>query len=669
MKRSSQIFFLTLFCCFTLLLLTGDAYADDVLQTVRNKAAKFIHDLRPLIFVLAGFGLIGFAFGAIFGKISWKWFANIAIGLFLVANVGLFIDYFATKSGASGQYARDLGYGKYLDSSGAYTPTEGSNGNPQSQNTPNGANDGKTDNNSSEDLNNGCVPGTGTGCGTGTGKENGSETTGGADKTGGDGSGLPDELKNAPEMSADEIAAAMGKNGSSQTTGNETTSGLDMASAAGGIGNIYDQIINEEDPDEEALPGTGFENTNNNGMPSGEQLNSLAQKAQEQYNSTGKIDMNQLLRDEIAAGRMTEEEAAQAGYIFAQAANSKGGNVGDAINDVLDSSKKQIEEDKATAEREAEYCKAKGGYWSNNRCMEIINEEDPDEEALPGTGFENEAAACKAKGGYWSNNRCMDIINEETPDEAPLPGTGYENVYDVDGGQLGEVVVTGKDYSKEKQSCTLKGGKWNSSKLSCEYDALNSPISIPSTNQNTSDMPSDEQMNALAQRAQEQYKSTGKINMNQLLREEIAAGRMTEEQAARAGYIFTDVANSNGGNVGAAIDEVLSGSKEQMEANKTTQQSAASNSSTVSQTVPSEKTEEDEGSGISQYGCNKMGGTWDASTGSCKGVKAPVSSGDDEEDDTPSMVDEEDTPEDMGVSFYGCNKKGGKWVNGECILP
>ena len=65
----------------------------DVFSTITRRAARILVGLKPIVYVFAGFGLIGFAFMAIFNKISWKWFANIAIGLFLVANMGRLIEY------------------------------------------------------------------------------------------------------------------------------------------------------------------------------------------------------------------------------------------------------------------------------------------------------------------------------------------------------------------------------------------------------------------------------------------------------------------------------------------------------------------------------------------------------------------------------------------------
>lgn len=115
MFKLKNILEFTFICCLFLALSTSDAYADDVLATVREKAKVLLLSLKPLIFTLAAFGLIGFAWMAIFNQISWKWFSNIAIGCFLVGNMGLFIDYFVTKDGARGKLAADLESPSYSD--------------------------------------------------------------------------------------------------------------------------------------------------------------------------------------------------------------------------------------------------------------------------------------------------------------------------------------------------------------------------------------------------------------------------------------------------------------------------------------------------------------------------------------------------------------------------
>lgn len=76
----------------------------DVLETVTRRAALAVVSLKPIVYIFAGFGLIAFAWMAIFNKISWKWFANIAMGLFLVANMGRFIEYFVAGDGDNHYY-------------------------------------------------------------------------------------------------------------------------------------------------------------------------------------------------------------------------------------------------------------------------------------------------------------------------------------------------------------------------------------------------------------------------------------------------------------------------------------------------------------------------------------------------------------------------------------
>lgn len=134
MFKTKNILEFMFICCLILVLSVSNAYADDVLVTVRTKAASLLLGLKPLIFVLAGFGLIGFAWMAIFNQISWKWFSNIAIGCFLVGNMGLFIDYFVTKDGNRGTYAAMLespSFGDYMAPD--YNATGGTGSSPVEQ--------------------------------------------------------------------------------------------------------------------------------------------------------------------------------------------------------------------------------------------------------------------------------------------------------------------------------------------------------------------------------------------------------------------------------------------------------------------------------------------------------------------------------------------------------
>lgn len=48
--------------------------------------------LRDLIYVVAGFGIIGVAVGGFFGNLNWKWLGAIIIGLVVIATTGELIS-------------------------------------------------------------------------------------------------------------------------------------------------------------------------------------------------------------------------------------------------------------------------------------------------------------------------------------------------------------------------------------------------------------------------------------------------------------------------------------------------------------------------------------------------------------------------------------------------
>lgn len=48
---------------------------------------------RNIVYILSGFGLIGFAVAAIFGKLNFKWLAMICIGLAVLAGADSIIGY------------------------------------------------------------------------------------------------------------------------------------------------------------------------------------------------------------------------------------------------------------------------------------------------------------------------------------------------------------------------------------------------------------------------------------------------------------------------------------------------------------------------------------------------------------------------------------------------
>ena len=85
-----------LFCMFGF---AGEAAAgSSVMGHATDKARKVFTSVKTIIFVVGGFGLVGVAWGAIWGKINWKWFGALAVGLAIVAAAASIIEY-ATGSG------------------------------------------------------------------------------------------------------------------------------------------------------------------------------------------------------------------------------------------------------------------------------------------------------------------------------------------------------------------------------------------------------------------------------------------------------------------------------------------------------------------------------------------------------------------------------------------
>ena len=107
-------------CCLTLVVLLGSvdsafaqAKAQDLMGTAQSKAVAVFKSVKAIIFVVGGFGLVALAFMAIFGKLDWKKFAMLAVGLAILAAAGAIVDY-STGAGAGSELAdtfgKDLSY-------------------------------------------------------------------------------------------------------------------------------------------------------------------------------------------------------------------------------------------------------------------------------------------------------------------------------------------------------------------------------------------------------------------------------------------------------------------------------------------------------------------------------------------------------------------------------
>ena len=80
-----------LFCMFGMV---GEAAAGGtIMEAAQDKARSVFASVKTIIFIVGGFGLVGVAWGAIWGKINWKWFGALAVGLAIVAAAASIIEY------------------------------------------------------------------------------------------------------------------------------------------------------------------------------------------------------------------------------------------------------------------------------------------------------------------------------------------------------------------------------------------------------------------------------------------------------------------------------------------------------------------------------------------------------------------------------------------------
>ena len=63
------------------------------MKTAQDKTKNVFDSVRTITYILGGFGLVGIAYSAIIGKVNWKWFAGLAVGLAILAAAGLIVNY------------------------------------------------------------------------------------------------------------------------------------------------------------------------------------------------------------------------------------------------------------------------------------------------------------------------------------------------------------------------------------------------------------------------------------------------------------------------------------------------------------------------------------------------------------------------------------------------
>lgn len=182
MKHQFKYLFLTLL--LGVLLLPASAMAaDNIFQEISRKMMTTVIDVRRIVYVIAGFGLIMFTTLAIFNKISFKHLAYIMIGLSLLAVMMPFINYFAGVNLEDTEFS----YGNYLNGGsaiqGSDIPNQDGGGKDCGKDCPNGTPDQDPNAEIEKELNktpggNGNNNGDGSG-GNGSGGDNGVGTQSG----------------------------------------------------------------------------------------------------------------------------------------------------------------------------------------------------------------------------------------------------------------------------------------------------------------------------------------------------------------------------------------------------------------------------------------------------------------------------------------------------------
>ncbi|MBR1604899.1 MAG: TrbC/VirB2 family protein [Alphaproteobacteria bacterium] len=108
---------------FVLTLLAADSFAagegSSLMTTAQTKATNVFQSVKTITFIVGGFGLVGVAYQAAIGKVNWKWFAGLAVGLALLAAAGAIVEYATGASGFSGNDSK-TGLGDTFSTGSAY---------------------------------------------------------------------------------------------------------------------------------------------------------------------------------------------------------------------------------------------------------------------------------------------------------------------------------------------------------------------------------------------------------------------------------------------------------------------------------------------------------------------------------------------------------------------
>lgn len=99
MKNFKQMFILCALALVFTVIFADASFAQSsggntgLMNVAAGKAVRIFNHVKMIIFVVGGFGLVGIAFQAIFGKVKWTWFAGLAVGLAILAAAGAIVNY------------------------------------------------------------------------------------------------------------------------------------------------------------------------------------------------------------------------------------------------------------------------------------------------------------------------------------------------------------------------------------------------------------------------------------------------------------------------------------------------------------------------------------------------------------------------------------------------
>ena len=102
---------------FSSVLFAASAYAEDpatggsgsgLFSDLITKGAEIFNGIRDIIYVVAGFGIIGVSVGGFFGNMNWKWLGAIIIGLMVIGLTGSIIEYVVADGTTAGKIGDTL---------------------------------------------------------------------------------------------------------------------------------------------------------------------------------------------------------------------------------------------------------------------------------------------------------------------------------------------------------------------------------------------------------------------------------------------------------------------------------------------------------------------------------------------------------------------------------